>query len=319
MIPLDATGFIEGDFFAPVNVADAQLRLVTEGGNGVNSAILGHLTAMVYLRGDPTARCPDTPAAEGTSCILPIGALAEQSFSAFATYQEWEDWIYAQPFTVPMVMGYGGTDTVPYSDIDPTVTIDGTQSLKTTPFWGDYFESYLAPVNPVQQTDVTMLMRFRLDAFEHSGSGARDGFMIVAPFTANPTNQYINVMVRNTNRLTVNWRATTGPTTYADVDIGPASDIFDQDVELIARMWNVDTNFYGFRLYINAPCATPVLYYENLIVPKLTAGTREILDFEWMWNVSSGLDGPGDYTDTRALWIHQIAFYEDPTLAGIPA
>ena len=61
MMPIDETGFIRGDYFAPAATGIARVRVVTEGGDGATGASLGHLTALLYRRRDPTARCPDVP------------------------------------------------------------------------------------------------------------------------------------------------------------------------------------------------------------------------------------------------------------------
>jgi hypothetical protein len=61
MMPLDAAGFIRGDYFAPAATGIARVRVVTAGGDDATDSVLGHLTALLYRRKDPTARCPDVP------------------------------------------------------------------------------------------------------------------------------------------------------------------------------------------------------------------------------------------------------------------
>jgi hypothetical protein len=61
MIPIDAAGFIRGDFFAPVAVGRVRVRVASMDGDGATGAVLGHLTALVYRRSDPSSRCPDVP------------------------------------------------------------------------------------------------------------------------------------------------------------------------------------------------------------------------------------------------------------------
>lgn len=303
MIRIDEAGFVEGDFYAPVAIADAQLRLVTAGGNDDASAVLGHVSALVYLRMDQASLCPDVPPPAFTGCAVPDGTYVAVDYADFADTAAYQAYNDAIDFSQPEIFNGGY-----YTEIitDERAFNDGN-SLKISPVYDFYGLTQTAGF--AVNEDMTFMIRFYMDAFVHNGSGVRDGFIIIAPYT---NDQYLNLIVNDADRLRMNFRDTFTPSiTYAEDDIGPASLIFDRDVEILFRLWRIDASTRGVRVYIQEPCATPELVYEKLDL--IDAETGGILDWEYMWNVSSGLVLP-----TGDLWIHQTAIATDPTVFGIP-
>jgi len=304
MIPIDAAGFIEGDYFAPSATGLSRVRVVTEGGDGAVSAVLGHLTAMVYRRGDPTARCPDVPEGAVAGCALPVGALDDHDWTEFATFADFEDYVNNDGSDTQLWYGFNTGYTNIIFDFDPTVTFNGGKSLQIQPFHSGYVYSNF--LSPSSRENVIYMTRFKLDAWT-----ATDGtfFLYVAIFYI--LGQYVELHLTDTGRAELYYGLTAAPgATYTTIDIGPASEFYDQDRELIIRLRPYGSSFIEAHIYLHDPCGEPVLYYTTNAIPKLGAETA-VRDFD-RWYAG----GVGTPTD-GSLWIYQESVGVDDAVYGL--
>lgn len=299
---LSEAGSVAGAY---VNVAAEAATVVLlspfiQGGDDSSVVVLGNVNALALHRTDDGV-CAEYSEASG--CSIPLGSWVSQEWSTFADYDAWVTFASSQPFVSP-TMWAGGFGTA----FDESVRFGDERSLKVSPANSDFFLSSVFGYGPPEADDLTLLLRFKLDAITHNDTGDTNGYMVASAFT---NRQYINLLINNTDRLSFTWRATWAPVTYATVDVGPASVLFGEDRELLMRFWFIDASTMGCRIYVHVPCETPVLLYEKLDLPSLGA-PMYVRDFEWMWQVSYATSWTvGD------LWFYQTAIADDPSAFGL--
>lgn len=313
---LNAAGFIRGDYFAPAVTGLTELRLVTQDGDDSTSAVLGMVTALAYIRTDPTSLCPDVPPPAATDCALPVGVLVGVDFSEVTTYIELDDWLFVGDYWVEngylwnvywnLFLDFSPTPDG-YALVDLDNTFNGNPSLYLYPFfvqyaagmYGDYFAGAL---------DVSFMQRFRLESYTVSGGGF--DYFIHIHYNGGGAN-IVQLLVEDGDRIALEYR--TGPGSYAHVDLGPATDILDRDVEVICRVQTLSAALLKYSVYIHDVCTEPVLYYETTFTNR-TGNAAAV----WTGNDRWYGGGLGDPTPS-GLRIYQEAVATDPTVFGIPA
>jgi len=341
MIPLDAAGFIRGDYFAPVATGMTQVRLVSQDGDGSTSAVLGHVTALAYLRGDPTALCPDVPEGAVTGCARVtemifydngVGEFGPTLADAIA----WMD-NPVSPF-----WDYG------YYDFDAAVIFDDTKMWNSQPalrgrygsgypgtgleqiYMNFYFMDYMAGVDPgtFEAADYTfqMVMEFaegNVWKFEDNS-----GPFVPHPITGNiagqgfaifETSEYNTLLYVRNERLyldSIDDASATYPTPETVIDLGRFEDsplCVGEPVALTVRVTRPSTTERRIQMYLNTPCADPVLWEDHTFtIDAATENDRYVQTFNYNYyaNVASG--DPYVY-----LW--RFTMDTDPTLFGLPA
>jgi hypothetical protein len=79
------------------------------------------------------------------------------------------------------------------------------------------------------------------------------------------SNRYI-VGFNASGKAILRWSSTINATnTYTDVEIGEAADFIGATKEFLMRLKKLSSTTVQVSLYLNAPCASPALYYQNTL------------------------------------------------------
>jgi hypothetical protein len=334
MIPIDAAGFIEGCFFVPVNVADAQLRLVTESGDGATDAVLGHMTALAYLRGDPSSRCPDVPPCDGGCARVTEMMFYDNGVGEFgptlADAIAWMDNV-SSPF-----WDYGSYD------FGTSVIFDDTKMWSSQPaLRGRYgsgypatgleqiylsfsFMDYMAGVDPVEFTaeDYTfqMIMEFAIgDVWQFEDGGPMSASDAGAGFSIFSSAEYNTMLYVRNDRLyldSIDSGSATFPNPSTSIDLGRFEDsplCVGEPVALTVRVSRPSTTERRIRMYLNTPCADPVLWEDQTFTIDASTPNDsyvQIFNYNYPENVASG---------DPYVWLWRFSMDTDSTVFGIPA
>jgi hypothetical protein len=321
MMPIDAAGFIEGCFFAPAATGIARVRVVTAGGDGATNTVLGHVTALAYLRGDPSSRCPDVPPCDG-GCDVPA-ALYHEGLSGWASLSEFynarcnnADGL-DQFFTYVPQFLTSGTVTLDFED-----TFNGNPSIAATFFptyhdgWmtieGNY-DSVMPPTYVTPPPDITHLLVFKLPDGMDAADSFFGGFCLLWASDWNGKTDTA-IFVRN-GHVYLDFNDTTVyPVTESSFDLGSISAWTGSIKQLLLRVVCLSATSTFVGVYLDDPCPTsPTALFEQTLIhagTRPTQGWSNYISFNDMTSAA----GPAD-----PIRLYQLAWDTDPTVFGIPA
>ena len=357
MMPIDAAGFITGNFFAPISIADAQLRLVTEGGDGITSAVLGHVTALVYLRGDPTARCPDVPVTAG-GCVPPADyPMYSEDFTAYADYVAFttaryysEDGEYTNLFSTLYIENDDPSTETLWSGFDTSVTFagqphslrgviqDDSGTLHDGVGWITYFED---PNNEgldgEDGTPLTVVTQWVADievpsttfpaTYEGSPLGAGDqgyGWIVFQWEDRNQSYRYFHELTVRSGRLY--YEVSAGGGSYLDpaIDLGDWNDFVGATKQITIKASYDDANTARLSIYLDDPCpdapAEPTLW-ATATGQRMTVATSPASTSRWRTvtiNYAPQYRCDLPVAPLQAVtYTHQYSYSKDPSVYGL--
>lgn len=346
MMPIDAAGFITGNFFAPISIADAQLRLVTEGGDGITSAVLGHVTALVYLRGDPTARCPDVPVTAG-GCVPPTDyPTYSEDFTAYADYVAFttaryysEDAAYMDLFSTLYIENDDPATETLWSGFDTSVTFadqphslrgviqDVSGTLHDGVGWITYFEPNAETIVAQWVVDIEVPSTTFPSTYSGSPLGAGDqgyGWNVFQWEDKNLSYRYFHELTVRSGRLY--YEVSAGGGSYVDtaVDLGDWNDFVGATKQITIKASYDDATTARLSVYLDAPCpdapATPTLW-ATVTGARMTEVTSPPSTSKWRTGTINY--APQYRCDLpvaplrAATFTHQWSYNQDPTLYGL--
>lgn len=273
-----------------------------------DTAVIGNLHAMTSFRLTDGA----CPVYGDATCALPAAALTfvandyadTAAYAAFATGASGFDGEYYSRLHYAAVAD---------ATIDPGVTYNNAHALlqPVAGAWAieGYYES--DPPHP----DQTYLLRFRLDdiavALDPEAAAAWPPLAVLRQFQTYE-NRYIvgfnasgkAVLRYSTNILSSN--------TYTDIEIGDAADFIGDTKEFLMRMKKTSTTTVQISLYLHAPCAEPVEYYQGTVA--WAGGTNDWSQGDARFFSTAN----AIVTPSTANWtIFHEAWDTDPTVFGL--
>lgn len=294
------------------DACDDEVEIYTNTFTGVGTQPTVSYVYGIGYRGDGITGAPNTVwqyqfaffVNTPTGCPLPDASLAVMRFEGYTVIGDFDAYVLGAEFDPARLYDF---INVSAWTLDTTTTHQGNPTL----FLSDVSLSYITGALDTTYPDTTVVTRFHLEGFTNDAATTnyRGGFVIASLICDEW--QQVYLAVRNTDRLHLDWATASGfPRVFTTLDIGPASLVFDQDVEVIMRLKRTSDTTAVAQVYITAPCENPTMIHEETV--PLFSTSEAVVQFERLYN-AGGTQSP----TTTSVRLLQEAVSDDATLFGL--
>ncbi len=303
MIRLDELGYQRGDYFVPPLVGRVQLRLSTASGDDTTDAIVGHVTALAYLRIDNTSPCPDCPPPLNSPCGLPVDYFYGVDYAEIENNTDlWANAnaaLTAFNGNIDADQRFQGNASLRYSLGFYQTFIDGT-------FIADLANATTWPGAPFE--DFTLLLRYELEAGINVVSdpwfAGTDGFIFCSFETDDladagdyGANWKYHVIYLRDGKVELMWDFYGAQTLY---EIGSAASWIGAPKEVRFRFLRASSSSFKLEVTLSDPCETAPLLNSIEITD---AGTDPVISYLYGASyIGYGIASP------NLFWQYQYAF-----------